>query len=92
MTRRAYPKDLSDEDHTFPMVLPAKPSGRPHTTNLREGFNAIFSLLPTEPYSTLAYPCYGAFQMLWPLSSKNVSSELPSGPSANMARIFPAGS
>jgi putative transposase len=47
MNRRAYPTDLSDEEWTVlaPLIPPAKPGGRPRTTDMREVLNAIFYLL-----------------------------------------------
>ncbi len=47
MKRRAYPTDLSDEAWAIlaPLIPPAKPGGRPRTTDLREVLNAIFYLL-----------------------------------------------
>lgn len=47
MTRRAYATDLRDEewDVLAPLLPPAKPGGRPRTTDMREVLNAIFYLL-----------------------------------------------
>jgi putative transposase len=47
MTRKVYPTDLSDEEWSIlaPLLPPAKPGGRPRTTDIREVRNAIFYLL-----------------------------------------------
>src|SRR5262245_6469277 len=47
MNRRAYPTDLSDAEWRLlaPLLPPAKPGGRPRTTDMREVLNAIFYLL-----------------------------------------------
>ena len=47
MNRRAYPTDLRDEEWAVlaPLIPPAKPGGRPRTTEIREVLNAIFYLL-----------------------------------------------
>ena len=47
MNRRAYPTDLSDKEWAVlaPLIPPAKPGGRPRTTDMREVLNAIFYLL-----------------------------------------------
>lgn len=43
MVRRAYPTDLSDQEWAIlaPLLPPAKPGGRPRSTDLREVLNAI---------------------------------------------------
>ncbi len=43
MNRRAYPSDLSEAEWQLlaPLIPPAKPGGRPRTTDLREVMNAI---------------------------------------------------
>src|SRR5271167_1882490 len=42
--RKAYPSDLSDDQWAVvdPVLLPAKPGGRPRTVNLREVVNTLF--------------------------------------------------
>ena len=46
MCRRAYPSDVSDEEWVIlePLIPPAKPGGRPRTTEMREVLNALFYL------------------------------------------------
>ena len=46
MCRRDYPSDISDEEWSSlePLIPPAKPGGRPRTTNMREVLNALFYL------------------------------------------------
>lgn len=46
MRRRDYPSDLSDEEWAIlePLIPPAKPGGRPRTTDMREVMNALFYL------------------------------------------------
>jgi len=46
MNRREYPSDISDEEWAIlePLIPPAKPGGRPRTTNMREVINALFYL------------------------------------------------
>ena len=46
MHRRDYPSDLTDQEWAIlePLIPPAKPGGRPRTTNLREVMNALFYL------------------------------------------------
>ncbi len=66
MCRRDYPSDLTDEEWKLlePLMPPAKPGGRPRTTDMREVINAIlyldrtggkFRALPHEfpPWSTV---------------------------------------
>jgi putative transposase len=45
--RRWYPTDLTDKEWALiaPLLLPAKPGGRPRSTDLREGFTALSSWL-----------------------------------------------
>lgn len=47
MTHEGYPTDLRDEEWAVlaPLIPPAKPGGRPRTTDMREVLNAIFYLL-----------------------------------------------
>jgi putative transposase len=47
MTPGTYPTDLSDAEWAIlaPLIPPAKPGGRPRTTDMREVLNAIFYLL-----------------------------------------------
>lgn len=47
MERKPYPTDLNDVEWQIlkPLVPPAKPGGRPRTTNMREVLNAIFYVL-----------------------------------------------
>lgn len=49
MSRRAYPTDLTDAQWRVlePLLPPAKPGGRPRTTDMRELLNAIFYHLRT---------------------------------------------
>ncbi len=44
MKREAYPSDLSDQEWAIlePLIPPAKPGGKPRTTDRREVLNAIF--------------------------------------------------
>ncbi len=44
MKREAYPSDVSDEEWAIlePLIPPAKPGGKPRTTDMREVLNAIF--------------------------------------------------
>jgi len=44
MNRQGYPSDLGDEEWAIlePLIPPAKPGGRPRTTDMREVLNAIF--------------------------------------------------
>ena len=46
MRRRDYPSDLSDEEWAIlePLIPPAKPGGRPRTTDMRQVMNALFYL------------------------------------------------
>jgi putative transposase len=46
MSRKPYPSDLTDSQWQLlqPLLPPAKPGGRPRTTDLREVLNAIFYL------------------------------------------------
>jgi putative transposase len=66
MKRRSYPSDLNEQEWAIlkPLIPPAKPGGRPRTTNMREVVNAILYLdrtggqwraLPHEypPWSTV---------------------------------------
>ena len=66
MKRRSYPSDLSEQEWSVlePLIPPAKPGGRPRTTDMREVINAILYLdrtgcqwraLPHEfpPWSTV---------------------------------------
>ena len=43
MKRRSYPSDLTDQQWAIlePLIPPAKPGGRPRTTDMREVINAI---------------------------------------------------
>jgi transposase len=43
MSRQPYPSDLSDEEWAIlaPLIPPAKPGGRPRTTDRRQVLNAI---------------------------------------------------
>jgi len=47
MTHEGYPTDLKDEEWAIlaPLIPPARPGGRPRTTDMREVLNAIFYLL-----------------------------------------------
>ena len=47
MARMRYETDLTDEEWQLlrPLIPPAKPGGRPRTTNMREVMNAIFDFL-----------------------------------------------
>ena len=49
MARKQYPTDLSDAQwkRIAPLIPPAKPGGRPRTTDMREVMNAIFSITRT---------------------------------------------
>ena len=49
MTTHGYPSDLTDEQWKLiePMIPPAKPGGRPRTTNVRTAINAILYLSRT---------------------------------------------
>ena len=42
-----YPSDLRDAEWTRPepMILPARPGGRPHQTDMRAAMNVILHLL-----------------------------------------------
>src|SRR5260221_14777504 len=44
MNRHPYPSELSDEEWAIlaPLIPPAKPGGRPRTTDMGEVLNAIF--------------------------------------------------
>jgi putative transposase len=44
MKREPYPSDLSDEEWAIleALIPPAKPGGKPRTTDMREVLNAIF--------------------------------------------------
>src|SRR5260221_525955 len=44
MSRQGYPSDLSDEEWAIlgPLIPPAKPGGKPRTTDMREVLNGIF--------------------------------------------------
>ena len=44
MKREPYPSDLSDQEWAIfePLIPPAKPGGKPRTTDMREVLNAIF--------------------------------------------------
>jgi putative transposase len=44
MKREAYPSDLSDQEWAIlePLIPPAKPGGKPRTTDMREVLNAVF--------------------------------------------------
>lgn len=44
MKREAYPSDVSDEEWAIlePLIPPAKPGGKPRTSDMREVLNAIF--------------------------------------------------
>src|SRR2546425_11981095 len=66
MQRRSYPSDLTDQQWAIlePLIPPARPGGRPRTTDIREVINAILYLdrtggqwraLPHEfpPWSTV---------------------------------------
>ena len=66
MERRSYPSDLTEQEWALlePLIPPAKPGGRPRTTDMRDGINAILYLdrtgcqwraLPHEfpPWSTV---------------------------------------
>jgi len=66
MKRRSYPSDVSENEWRIlePLIPPAKPGGRPRTTDMREVINAILYLdrtgsqwraLPREfpPWSTV---------------------------------------
>ena len=47
MSRKPYPSDLTDAEWSLlePLIPPAKPGGRPRTTNIREVVNGIFYVL-----------------------------------------------
>src|SRR5262249_5333506 len=47
MERKPYPTDLTDEQWKLiePLLPPAKPGGRPRSTDLREVLNALFYLV-----------------------------------------------
>jgi putative transposase len=49
MERQRYPSDLTDAqwEELEPLIPPAKPGGRPRTTNMREVLNAINYFLRT---------------------------------------------
>ena len=49
MSRRAYPTDLTDAQWRVlePLLPPAKPGGRPRTTDMRALLNARFDHLRT---------------------------------------------
>jgi putative transposase len=49
MRRRSYPSDISDEEWVIikPLIPPAKPGGKPRTTNMREVIDAIWYVLRT---------------------------------------------
>jgi len=49
MDKRNYPSDLTDEQWKLvePLLAPAKPGGRPQTTDLREVVNGILYLVRT---------------------------------------------
>ena len=66
MMRRSYPSDLNEQEWVMlePLIPPAKPGGRPRSTDMREVINAILYLdrtgcqwraLPHEfpPWSTV---------------------------------------
>ncbi len=66
MKRKHYTSDLTDQEWAIlaPLIPPAKPGGRPRTTDMREVLNAIFYVLKTgcqwanlpgdfPPYSTV---------------------------------------
>ncbi len=46
MKRRSYPSDLGEQEWALlePLIPPAKPGGRPRTTDMREVVNAILYL------------------------------------------------
>lgn len=46
MVRREYPSDVSDEEWAIlePLIPPAKPGGRPRSTDMREVVNAMVYL------------------------------------------------
>lgn len=46
MCRRDYPSDMSNEEWAIlePLIPPAKPGGRPRTTEMREVLDALFYL------------------------------------------------
>ena len=46
MKRRSYPSDVSENEWRIlePLIPPAKPGGRPRTTDMREVINAILYL------------------------------------------------
>lgn len=48
MSRREYPRDVSDDEWAIlePLIPPAKPGGHPQTTDRREVIKALFSPLP----------------------------------------------
>ncbi len=45
--RKAYPTDISDEQWALlePLILPAKPGGRPRSVDIREIINALLYIL-----------------------------------------------
>lgn len=49
MARKQYPTDLSDAQwkRIAPLIPPAKPGGRPRSTDMREVMNAIFYITRT---------------------------------------------
>lgn len=49
MSRQPYPSDLTDAEWALlaPLMPPARPNGRPRTTDLREVVNAILYLVRT---------------------------------------------
>jgi putative transposase len=49
MRRKPYASDLTDQEWAIwePLIPPAKPGGRPRTTDMREVLNAIFYVLKT---------------------------------------------
>jgi putative transposase len=82
MKRKPYPSDLKDREWEIlePLIPPAKPGGRPRTTDMREVLNAIiyrlrtgcaWHMLPHEfpPYQTVyayfrQWSCDGTWQAL----------------------------
>ena len=46
MMRRSYPSDLNEQEWVMlePLIPPAKPGGRPRSTDMREVLNAILYL------------------------------------------------
>ena len=105
MDTKTYPSDLTDEQWKLiePLLPPAKPGGRPRTTDMREAVNAILYLVRTgcswrmvphdfPPWSTVydyyrRFRCDGTWQKIHDTLYERVRVQAGREPSPSAAII-----